>query len=105
MLNILGGYDLRKLDRAHRVHLIVEAMRRAYRDRAEYLGDPDFVKMPLAELTSPLYAAGLRASIHPDKATPSDMLPGYLDAAAGHAHLAFLDHRRRRQSGLRRRRR
>jgi gamma-glutamyltranspeptidase/glutathione hydrolase len=78
MLNILAGYDLAKLDRAHRVHTIVEAMRRAYRDRAAYLGDPDFVKMPLDELGSPLYAAGLRASIHPDKATPSDMLPGYL---------------------------
>ena len=78
MLNILSGYDLDKLDRVHKVHLVVEAMRRAYRDRAEYLGDPDFVKMPVAELTSPLYAAGLRASIHPDKATPSDMLPGYM---------------------------
>jgi len=78
MLNILGGYDLQKLDRVHRVHMTVEAMRRAYRDRAAYLGDPDFVKMPLDELGSPLYAAGLRASIHPEKATPSDMLPGYL---------------------------
>jgi len=78
MLNILSGYDLAKLDRVHRVHLIVESMRRAYRDRAAYLGDPDFVKMPLDELGSPLYAAGLRASIHPEKATPSDMLPGYL---------------------------
>lgn len=78
MLNILGGYDLTKLDRAHRVHLEVEAMRRAFRDRAEYLGDPDFVQMPVAELTHPLYAAGLRASIHPDRATPSDMLPGYM---------------------------
>ena len=78
MLNILSGYDLGKLDRVHKVHLVVEAMRRAYRDRAEYLGDPDYVKMPVAELTSPLYAAGLRASIHPDKATPSDMLPGYM---------------------------
>ena len=80
MLNILGGYDLARLDRVHRVHLIVESMRRAYRDRAAYLGDPDFVKMPLAELSSPYYAAGLRASIHPDKATPSEMLPGYMDA-------------------------
>jgi gamma-glutamyltranspeptidase/glutathione hydrolase len=78
MLNILSGYDLARLDRVHRVHLTVEAMRRAYRDRAEYLGDPDFVKMPVAELTSPLYAAGLRSSIHPDKATPSELLPGYM---------------------------
>lgn len=78
MLNILAGYDLAKLDQAHRVHLSVEAMRRAYRDRAEYLGDPDFVQMPISELLSPLYAAGLRASIHPEKATPSDLLPGYM---------------------------
>jgi gamma-glutamyltranspeptidase / glutathione hydrolase len=78
MFNMLSGYELAKLDRVHRTHIIVETMRRAFRDRAEYLGDPDFVKMPVAELTSPLYAAGLRASIHPDKATPSDMLPGYM---------------------------
>ena len=78
MFNMLSGYDLAKLDRVHRVHIILETMRRAFRDRAEYLGDPDFVQMPVAELTSPLYAAGLRASIHPDKATPSDLLPGYM---------------------------
>jgi len=78
MFNMLSGYDLGKLDRVHRVHTIVETMRRAFRDRAEYLGDPDYVQMPVAELTNPLYAAGLRASIHPDKATPSDMLPGYM---------------------------
>ncbi len=78
MFNILSGYDLTKFNRVHRIHFNLEAMRRAYRDRAEYLGDPDYVKMPIAELLSPLYAAGLRASIHPDKATPSDMLPGYM---------------------------
>lgn len=93
MLNILSGYDLGKLDRVHKVHLVVEAMRRAYRDRAEYLGDPDFVKMPVAELTSPLYAAGLRASIHPDKATPSDMLPGYMAPPQGThtSHFSIID--------------
>ncbi len=48
MLNILSGYDLAKYDSVHRIHFIVEAMRRAYRDRAEYLGDPDYVKMPIA---------------------------------------------------------
>ena len=93
MLNILAGYDLAKLDRVHRVHLIVEAMRRAYRDRAQYLGDPDFVKMPLDELSSPFYAAGLRASIHPDKATPSDLLPGYMDPPQGPhtTHFSIID--------------
>ena len=93
MLNILSGYDLGKLDHVHRTHVIVEAMRRAYRDRAEYLGDPDFVKMPLAELASPLYAAGLRASIHPEKATPSDLLPGYMAAPQGThtTHFSIID--------------
>jgi gamma-glutamyltranspeptidase/glutathione hydrolase len=76
ILQIASGWDLSKLDRAHRVHVLVEAMRRAYRDRTIYLGDPDFVKMPLARLTSADYAAGLRATIHPDKATPSALLPG-----------------------------
>jgi gamma-glutamyltranspeptidase/glutathione hydrolase len=95
MLNILSGYDLGKLDRVHRVHLVVESMRRAYRDRAEYLGDPDFVKMPVAELTNPLYAAGLRASIHPDKATPSDLLPGYMTPEQGThtTHFSIIDAR------------
>src|SRR3546814_18099675 len=51
-------------------------MRRAYRDRTFYLGDPDFVEIPQRTLTSADYAAGLRATINPDKATPSDMLSG-----------------------------
>ncbi len=93
MLNILDGYDLARLDPVHRTHLMVEAMRRAYRDRAEYLGDPDFVKMPIAQLTSADYAAGLRASIHPDKATPSDLLPPYLSTPQGThtTHFSIID--------------
>ncbi len=75
ILQVLEGWDLAKLGEAERIHLIVEAERRAYRDRGAYLGDPDFVKMPIARLTSDDYAAGLRASILPDKATPSAMLP------------------------------
>ncbi|MEJ2060443.1 MAG: gamma-glutamyltransferase [Gammaproteobacteria bacterium] len=76
MLNILSGYHLDMMDRDTRFHVIIEAMRRAYRDRAQYLGDPDFVKMPEAMLLSPYYAAGLRASIRLDHATPSSSLPG-----------------------------
>ncbi|HLM54298.1 MAG TPA: gamma-glutamyltransferase [Pseudoxanthomonas sp.] len=76
MLQILEGWDLRKLDQTRRTHLVVESMRRAFRDRTFYLGDPDFVKIPQRTLTSREYAAGLRAAIHPDKATPSDLLPG-----------------------------
>ena len=71
MLNILEGYDLAKMGRsAEALHLEIEAMRRAYADRAVYMGDPDSVKMPIAALTSKSYAAQLRAGIT-DNATPS----------------------------------
>ncbi|HEY0501948.1 MAG TPA: gamma-glutamyltransferase [Lysobacter sp.] len=76
MLQVLEGWDLAKLDEAHRVHLVVESMRRAFRDRTIYLGDPDFVKAPVARLISADYTAGLRAGIHPEKATPSVLLSG-----------------------------
>ncbi len=93
MLNVLSGYDLPHLDRVTRTHLIVEAMRRAYRDRAEYLGDPDFVSAPLARLMHPYYAAGLRASIRRDRATPSAALPGVSEAPGGNhtTHFSILD--------------
>ena len=48
MLNILEGYDRRAGRRARALHLMIEAMRRAYADRADYLGDPDFVTVPIA---------------------------------------------------------
>ncbi len=76
MLNILEGYDLQALPADAATHLVIEAMRRGYRDRALYLGDPDFVDVPVARLTHPMYAAGLRAAIRTDRAMPSDHLPG-----------------------------
>ena len=76
ILNILEPYPINELEPVLRTHLVVEAMRRAYRDRAIYLGDPDFVDIPVEMLTSQYYADGLRASIRPDRATPSSMLPG-----------------------------
>jgi gamma-glutamyltranspeptidase/glutathione hydrolase len=93
MLNILSGYDLAKMDEATRTHVIVEAMRRAYRDRAEYLGDPDFVKVPVSLLINPAYAAGLRAGIRLDKATPSNALPGITSDSIGvdTTHFSILD--------------
>src|SRR3546814_11941298 len=57
MLQILEPWDLAELDATHRTHLVVEAMRRAYRDRTFYLGDPDFVEIPQRTLTSADYAA------------------------------------------------
>ena len=71
MLNILEGYDLGKLGRgAESLHLMIEAMKRAYADRAAFMGDPDAVKMPIAGLIAKPYAASLRGSIT-DQATPS----------------------------------
>ncbi len=77
MLNILEGYDLGKLGRGEQsLHYMIEAMKRAYADRAVYMGDPDAVKMPVVELISKKYAATLRASIG-ERATPSaEIRPG-----------------------------
>jgi gamma-glutamyltranspeptidase/glutathione hydrolase len=93
MLNILSGYDLDRLDDVTRKHLIIEAMRRAYRDRAEYLGDPDFVTVPVKRLIHPYYAAGLRNSIRLDRATPSASLPGFTEHTDGTntTHFSVLD--------------
>ena len=75
MLNVLEHFDLEHADPATRAHLVIEAMRRAYRDRAQYLGDPDFVSMPLDRLLSRDYARQLAEGIDPKRATPSDSLP------------------------------
>jgi gamma-glutamyltranspeptidase/glutathione hydrolase len=74
-LNILEPYDLTKMgDRSPAwIHVVTEAYRRAYMDRSEYLGDPDYNHMPVAEMTSKKYADAWRASIT-DKATPSATL-------------------------------
>lgn len=77
MLNILEGYQLAGMDRVDALHLMIETMKRAYADRAVFLGDPDTVKVPVAGLTSKKYAASLRALINPARATPSsDVRPG-----------------------------
>jgi len=93
-LNILSGYDLSHDSNLMQKHFIIEAMRYAYRDRAEYLGDPAFVKMPIKRLLSPYYAAGLRVSILPDKATPSsDLAPVAAGAPESRhtTHISILD--------------
>jgi gamma-glutamyltranspeptidase/glutathione hydrolase len=68
-------------------------MRRAYRDRAIYLGDPDFVKVPSSKLLHPYYADGLGATINPDKATPSALLPGVATShkAEDTTHFSVID--------------
>jgi gamma-glutamyltranspeptidase/glutathione hydrolase len=76
MLNILEGYDLKKMDSAssERYHLMTEAMRRAFADRAEYMGDTDFVKVPIAGLVDKKYAAQLRSTINLDHASTSEQV-------------------------------
>ena len=93
MLNILSGFDLDKMDETTRTHTIVEAMRRAYRDRAEFLGDPDFIDIPTDKLSHPFYADGLRNSIRLDRATASNNLPGVVQNSAGQdtTHFSILD--------------
>jgi gamma-glutamyltranspeptidase/glutathione hydrolase len=79
MLGILEGtgYEKGGAGSASAIHYGAEAMRRAYADRNEYVGDPDFVKVPIAGLLDPAYLARLRASIDPERATPSDSVrPG-----------------------------
>jgi gamma-glutamyltranspeptidase/glutathione hydrolase len=92
-LNILAGYDLATLDDVTRIHVIAEAMRRVHRDRAVWLGDPDFVQMPVEQLIHPFYAAGQRASISLEHATPSALLPGAATEAPGPqtTHFSILD--------------
>ncbi len=76
ILNILEGYDLAKLGEgsAAAIHLTVEAFRRAYFDRAEFMGDPDFSKIPVAQLIDKKYGAAWRSSIDPARASVSKEL-------------------------------
>lgn len=75
ILQILQNYELKSLDDVTQTHLIIEAMRRAYRDRAEFLGDSDFTNVPTERLTHAWYADGLQKGIRLDKAMPSSDLP------------------------------
>ena len=73
-LNILEKFDLTRYDSATRKHIIIESMRRAYRDRAAYLGDSDFVYIPVDRLLDKKYAEGLALTIDIDRSTPSSEL-------------------------------
>jgi gamma-glutamyltranspeptidase/glutathione hydrolase len=92
---------MKSLDSATRKHLVIEAMLRSHRDRAEYLGDPDFVSIPVDRLLSPDYAAGQRTSIRMDRATPSDTLPGVTAAEPGQqtTHFSIIDAEGNRVAG------
>jgi len=93
MLNILSGLPLDGSNEVTRTHLVIEAMRRAYRDRALYLGDPDFAAVPVAMLTGEAHAAALRKSIQLDRATPSAALGDTAPVSQGPdtTHFSVLD--------------
>ena len=76
ILNILEGYPLKEYGQnsAQTIHLMAEAMQLAYADRAEYLGDSDFIDVPASGLASQAYADKLRTLINPDKATPASTI-------------------------------
>ena len=94
ILNIASGFplDAQGYHSAASTHNLVEAMRRAYVDRNNRLGDPAFVANPLAQLLSADYAAKLRATIEPDHATPSDSLKSGLDQEGNQTtHYSVID--------------
>ena len=93
-LNILENIDLQTVDNITRKHLIVEAMRRAYHDRALYLGDADFVNVPTERLINKHYALGLSSTIRADRAIPSDYLSGQTQEKQGGrntTHFSIID--------------
>jgi gamma-glutamyltranspeptidase/glutathione hydrolase len=94
MLNILEGYDLAHDGEAQVLHLMIESMKRAYADRALFLGDPDSVSVPVARLISKSYAAAWRAGIDPARATPaSEIRPGGAADSEGRntTHFSIVD--------------
>ncbi|MDZ8029012.1 MAG: gamma-glutamyltransferase [Nostoc sp. DedQUE11] len=83
ILNIIGDTDLKSLGWHHpdAIHLMVEAMKIAYSDRSQYLGDPDFVKVPIQQLISPAYAKKRHQEINMQMARPStEVKPGNLNS-------------------------
>lgn len=91
-LNILEQYDIASMDQTTRIHVVVEAMRRAYRDRALYMGDSDFVDVPVNTLTKKSYALSMSKNLKLETATPSLDLTG-LNEIEGHdtTHFSILD--------------
>jgi gamma-glutamyltranspeptidase/glutathione hydrolase len=94
VLQMLEHFNLSALDRVARAHLIIEALRRAYRDRAAFLGDPDFDQVPIDRLLDRDYLEGLAIMIDPSRATPSDELgdtPGTEEGGSSTTHFSVID--------------
>ncbi|MFP6782091.1 MAG: gamma-glutamyltransferase [Gammaproteobacteria bacterium] len=99
-LHVLSEFDLSQMGDNTRRHVVIEAMRRAYRDRAEYLGDPDHTDIPLARLVSPSYGKSLAADLSVDKATPStDLRPLEPPKGRDTTHFSVLDTHGNRVAG------
>jgi gamma-glutamyltranspeptidase/glutathione hydrolase len=94
MLNMLNQYNYSAMNRADQTHIAIEIMRRAYRDRAEFLGDSDFVDVPVSMLTSTEHAQQLVKNIHLDRATSNSELEPVANstgAGANTTHFSVLD--------------
>ena len=93
MFGMLSLFNLENKSSADRAHLLIEVMRRAYRDRAEYLGDPDFVDIPIAQLTSAAYLDNLSSNISMGHATPSSELgqPKQTGSGTHTTHFSIID--------------
>lgn len=95
VFNMLSAKDLEKKSRPEQIHLIVETMRRAYRDRAEYMGDSDYIKVAVKSLISQNYAEKLSADIDEKSATPSVLLKPVAFESGGNntTHFSVVDQR------------
>lgn len=100
VFNMLETLNLKTKTAVEQKHLIIEAMRRAYRDRAEYLGDSDYIKVPVKQLISKPYGQDLAADIKLDKATSSSLLKPVAFESGGNntTHFSVIDRRGNRVS-------
>lgn len=101
-LSILEQFDLTDMSNVQRKHHIIEAMRRAFRDRSVFLGDPDFVNVPTDRLLDESYLEGLALTIDAANATPSDILgngPTLLQVGTQTTHFSVLDKEGNRAAG------
>lgn len=91
ILNLLQAYDLDTLPKAKRDHTVIEAMRLAYRDRARHLGDPDFVRVDVARLLDPAYAAKLRDEMRRPQPAPVSPPARAVGEGANTTHFSIID--------------
>ncbi len=93
MLNMLSAQNWHRLSLHDQQHVFIEVMRRAYRDRAEFLGDSDFVPVPVSRLISQAHANNLVTDINMNQATPSQMLQGIGNQPKGNhtTHFSIID--------------